>query len=173
MRRSTLFWVGAGIALSVSAPQAQIQLGPSVFGCGGGVIGDQAHLLHGTVGQSLVGLIGGPSYIQEVGFWHSWTPPQTDVLDLSENLGSFDLSWPYPNPVWSLVRFAYAVPIASNVTICLFDVSGRKIRTLVNQMMPPGRHQALLDTTGLRSGVYYCRMRGPGFMKTRSLILLD
>lgn len=47
---------------------------------------------------------------------------------------------------------------ASRVTIKVYDVIGREVRTLVNDSFDKGVHAALFNGTNLASGTYYCRL---------------
>ena len=54
----------------------------------------------------------------------------------------------------------------------LYDVSGREVRTVVDEDLDPGHCRRILDAEGLASGVYFCRMEAGDFVKTRKLVLL-
>ncbi|MBD3220175.1 hypothetical protein GF314_02955, partial [bacterium] len=58
-----------------------------------------------------------------------------------------------------------------------YDVAGRRVRTLVDEVRPAGRHEVLwngADDSGraLSSGVYFARMRADGFQQTRKMTLV-
>jgi len=82
-----------------------------------------------------------------------------------------------PNPFNPVTRIAYHVPYESVVSIRIYDVSGRLVRTLVVRVTDPGRHSALWDgradsggTVG--SGVYFCSMEAPDFHESHKMMLL-
>ena len=82
-----------------------------------------------------------------------------------------------PNPFARSASIAYHVPHESDVTIRIYDVSGRLVRTLVDDATEPGRHLAVWDGRGdsgesLGSGVYLCAMDACGLRLTRKMILL-
>ncbi|MEO0083218.1 MAG: M6 family metalloprotease domain-containing protein [candidate division WOR-3 bacterium] len=60
-----------------------------------------------------------------------------------------------PNPFNKLTTINYTVPIAENVTIKLYNASGRLIRTLVNRHLSAGFYKTTL--TNIASGVYFLR----------------
>jgi hypothetical protein len=84
-----------------------------------------------------------------------------------------------PNPFNPLTRIVYLVPRESAVSIRVYDVSGRLVRTLVDDSdTDPGRHVAIWDGrsesgASVSSGVYFCTMRAPDFHKSRKMILLE
>ncbi|HMA76485.1 MAG TPA: FlgD immunoglobulin-like domain containing protein, partial [Candidatus Krumholzibacteriaceae bacterium] len=65
----------------------------------------------------------------------------------------------------------------SHVTMRIYDVSGRSIRTLVNKILPGGKHQAMWDGKdkagrNAASNIYFCRLQIGSFTSTERLILL-
>jgi hypothetical protein len=67
----------------------------------------------------------------------------------------------YPNPFNGGTQIAFNLPRESVVTVQIFDVQGRALRTLLAQKMTPGLHQITwngLDEVGraLPSGLYFC-----------------
>jgi hypothetical protein len=60
-----------------------------------------------------------------------------------------------PNPFAARTRIAFALQRESKVTLFVLDLQGRRVRTLVDGRLNPGRHQASFDATGLPSGVYF------------------
>jgi hypothetical protein len=84
----------------------------------------------------------------------------------------FALREAYPNPFNPVTTLAYDVPRPEHVVIDLFDTLGRRVTTLVNQDLEPGRHQVRLDATEWASGVYFYRMRAGSFSEIRQMVLL-
>jgi flagellar hook assembly protein FlgD len=70
----------------------------------------------------------------------------------------------------------YAVPSAQNVTLQMFDVSGRLVKTLVNGPKSPGNYQATWNGRAdngraLVNGIYFCRLQAKKYEKTVKLLL--
>jgi hypothetical protein len=90
----------------------------------------------------------------------------------------FSMSQNYPNPFNPSTRINYQVPVDANVTIELFDVTGQKVATFVNQDLKAGYHT--LEVSGLRlaSGMYIYRMiavsaeTGRNFMDVKKMMML-
>jgi len=53
----------------------------------------------------------------------------------------------------------YSIPKRAKVNLSIFDVTGRNIRTLVNEIKNPGVYQIALDSKGISSGIYFYRLR--------------
>lgn len=90
-----------------------------------------------------------------------------------ENLPlNYFLSYNYPNPFNPVTTIEYSIPQKELVTIIIYDVLGKEIKTLVNEVKNAGFYQAEFNAKGLTSGVYFCRMRSGYFNDTKKLILL-
>ncbi|MBK8232623.1 MAG: T9SS type A sorting domain-containing protein [Candidatus Eisenbacteria bacterium] len=81
-----------------------------------------------------------------------------------------------PNPARNSATIGFQVPAQTDIKITVYDVSGRAVRTLMNQSVAAGSHVTTWDGRddsgrASASGVYYYRMTAPGFSATRSLIL--
>ncbi len=81
------------------------------------------------------------------------------------------LEAPFPNPVRGRATVQYAVPSRQDVTVALFDVLGRRVRTLA-QTKREGRHEQPLDVSDLSSGVYILRLQGEGGVDTQRLTVV-
>jgi hypothetical protein len=68
-----------------------------------------------------------------------------------------------PNPFQSHTSMQFELPRAAQVTLQVYDVSGRAVATLLDKTSYlPGRHQVEFDTQDLPSGIYFCRMTTSG-----------
>lgn len=77
----------------------------------------------------------------------------------------------YPNPFNPVTRIRYALPDASAVTLTVYDVRGRAVAILVNNVMSAGYHEVEFDGSDLPSGVYLYRMTAGSFTQTKKLLL--
>jgi hypothetical protein len=83
-----------------------------------------------------------------------------------------------PNPFNPSTTIHYMVPETGRVTIDIFDVRGRHVRTLVDRHHTTGHHEVRWDSMGnngavLGSGVYFCRMTTHGLVQTRKITLVQ
>jgi len=84
---------------------------------------------------------------------------------------NFALSPAYPNPFNPATRITYSLPTAGPVKVEIFDVLGRHIKTLVDDLQNAGRHTLNWTPENLPSGVYLCRTVFEGTTKIQKLIL--
>jgi hypothetical protein len=87
-------------------------------------------------------------------------------------ISSFELSQNYPNPFNPTTFIDYALPKSSFVTLKVYDILGREVKTLVNKQMPAGHFRVQFDGSNLASGVYFYRINTGDFIQTKKLILL-
>lgn len=78
----------------------------------------------------------------------------------------------YPNPFNPTTTIRFALPQREHVIVKVFDVLGREVGTLVNEVKQPGRHEVVWDAAGIPSGVYFYRMSTKNFIETKKLVLL-
>jgi hypothetical protein len=106
--------------------------------------------------------------------------PGTGIEDPGDNRPpvSFALHQNVPNPFNPMTRIRYDVaPGGGVVTLRIFDVSGRLVRTLVNSHHPPGEYSTTWNGKDVRgidvaTGVYFYRLAAPGFKETRKMVLV-
>jgi hypothetical protein len=85
---------------------------------------------------------------------------------------TFSLGQNYPNPFNPTTAISYQLSANSFVTLKVFDILGREVATLVNEVQRPGIYRVKWDASGLPSGVYFCRMHAGEFVATRKAVLM-
>lgn len=70
----------------------------------------------------------------------------------------FSLSQNYPNPFNPSTKINYEIPVDANVSLVLYDISGKEVFSLVNEFKSAGYHTVDFSGTGLSSGTYFYRM---------------
>ncbi len=77
-----------------------------------------------------------------------------------------------PNPFRGTSTIRFRLAEAGQVSLALFDVSGRRVRTLLEGVQGEGEHEVQLDATGLPSGVYFYRLEHDGTSVGKPCIVL-
>jgi hypothetical protein len=88
------------------------------------------------------------------------------------------LEEPSPNPARGGTKVAFALPQGGTTRVEIFDVAGRRVRTLVEGDLPAGRHALRwdgADATGGRvaAGAYFVRLSFGSEARTRRLVVLE
>ncbi len=88
----------------------------------------------------------------------------------------------YPNPFNPTTTIKYSIPLVNsesfaNVSLKIFDILGKEIKTLVNQQMTAGEYSVDFDAKNLSSGVYYYQIKvnstgKESFMQTKKMTIL-
>jgi hypothetical protein len=99
-------------------------------------------------------------------------PPVLGVEQLDGVAAEVSLAQNSPNPVVGRSQIAYSIPSAQNVSLKLYDVTGREVRTLIQAKQDPGRYRVGFETQGLSSGVYFYRLKAGSVVKERKLLLM-
>jgi hypothetical protein len=89
----------------------------------------------------------------------------------------FILTQNYPNPFNPSTTFKFSVPQNMDVTIKIFDIAGREVKTLVSGKMTAGTYNVTWDGKNnsnemLASGVYFYKMSAGSFTDTKKMILV-
>ena len=83
----------------------------------------------------------------------------------------------HPNPFNPKTTISFALPAAGAVRLSVFDVSGRRVATLIDAVQPAGQHHVIWDGrdaagANLSSGVYFYRLEAAGAQVERKMLLL-
>ncbi|MCB0722147.1 MAG: T9SS type A sorting domain-containing protein [Ignavibacteriae bacterium] len=84
----------------------------------------------------------------------------------------FALQQNYPNPFNPSTSIAYSIPQQSFVTLKVYDMLGREVASLVNELKQAGNYNVQLNASDLSSGVYYYRIKAGDFVETRRMVLM-
>lgn len=78
----------------------------------------------------------------------------------------------YPNPFNSSTMIAYTLPEEAFINLTIYDVLGRKVRTLVEELKLPGTYRARFNADGLPNGIYFYRLAVEQKLIIRKAILI-
>jgi flagellar hook assembly protein FlgD len=90
---------------------------------------------------------------------------------------TFQLWQNYPNPFNPATKIKFDLPEVSHVILRVFDISGRAVRTLKNEMAQAGSYEAIWDGREdigrtVASGIYFFKLETKKFTAVRKGILM-
>ncbi len=91
---------------------------------------------------------------------------------------TFSLLQNYPNPFNPTTTIKFSIPSVEttrrvvSTKLIVYDILGREIRSLVNEVKAPGTYEVQFDASNLASGIYFYRLIAGDFVQTRKMILL-
>lgn len=154
-----------------------------VAGSGGGEATGLTVRVRATSGQSVTGAFGSALITGSAGYWTGGGPPRpTSSPEGETELLASKLYFPAPNPfdasALTGARIAFDSAIEGGaVRLKIFDILGRHIVTLVDGVLPAGRHHAVWDGRDksgnmVGSGFYFVRLQVDHWGASKQILLL-
>jgi len=84
----------------------------------------------------------------------------------------YKLSQNFPNPFNPSTRISYSLPVSKLVTLKIYNVLGKEVRTLVNSKQDAGNYEVVLNAADMSSGIYFYTITAGDFVETRRMVLL-
>jgi len=83
-----------------------------------------------------------------------------------------DLKGPFPNPASRQATIRYQIPNSTEVRLVAYDITGRRVVTLVQRRQEPGRKEITFNTSRLASGTYLLRLTADGAVRTQTITVV-
>jgi hypothetical protein len=100
----------------------------------------------------------------------------SDPADVNDNgnlnLQDFSLYQNYPNPFNPSTTIKFALPVAGNVKINVYNLLGQLVETLVDREMQSGYHEINFDGSELASGVYIYQLQAGEYTLAKKMLLM-
>ncbi len=93
-------------------------------------------------------------------------------VEINNKPTEFKLNDNYPNPFNPSTTISFQIPMASFVTLKIYDMLGREVKLMLNKYMQAGYHEVIFDASGLCSGVYFYRLQTQNFTQTKEMVLI-
>jgi hypothetical protein len=88
------------------------------------------------------------------------------------NPDDFNLAQNYPNPFNPETRISFSIPSKGLVTLKVFDMLGREVSSLVNEVKNAGVYDVKFNASALPSGTYFYRLETGNFVSTKKMMLI-
>lgn len=93
-------------------------------------------------------------------------------VDAGPSPVSFTLHSPYPNPFTSHTTIGFDLPEIAPVRLTVYDVLGRRVAVLVDDVLPPGRHTSVLEAEDISAGMYLIHLHAGRDALTKRVVLV-
>jgi hypothetical protein len=105
----------------------------------------------------------------------NWFPEQgsTAVSQTPSSVpGKFELSQNYPNPFNPSTKISYTLAAKGMTRLSVFDLLGREVAVLVNEVQNAGSHDVTFIPNNLSSGVYFYKLMNSGTVTSMKMVLM-
>jgi hypothetical protein len=107
-------------------------------------------------------------------------PALTDAKEISQTVmaeaepvpTSYGLDQNYPNPFNPITAISFQLPVESQVVLKIYDIVGREVATLVDEVVSAGYKQVFFNATNLSSGTYFYRLQANDFTDIKKMTLM-
>ncbi|MEM8488975.1 MAG: PQQ-dependent sugar dehydrogenase, partial [Bacteroidota bacterium] len=96
----------------------------------------------------------------------------SEAVDISILQVEVQLASNYPNPFNPVTTIVYQLPEAGDVQLTVYDMQGRRVKTLVDQRLPAGTHEVVFDAEGLASGAYLYELATPTTRLSKQMLFI-
>jgi len=123
-------------------------------------------VLDGTTVRGFAGTSGGAIYKFDEGGVTSVTPVTTEIPQ------NFSLSQNYPNPFNPTTKINFALPKSGLVSLKVYDMLGKEVATLVNEVKSAGTYAVDFNGASLSSGMYFYKISVNGFSDVKKMLMI-
>jgi hypothetical protein len=99
-------------------------------------------------------------------------PPNIDAIGESPLPFSTGLVSAYPNPFNSHIKVAFSIDHPGRVALDIFDITGRRVKSLIDGQLAAGRYETTWDAANFASGTYICSLNVAGNSVTKKMMLI-
>jgi hypothetical protein len=86
--------------------------------------------------------------------------------------GRYSLEHNYPNPFNPTTTIKFALPKDGYVKLKVYDIMGREVKVIVNEVKQAGYYSVDFDGSNLASGVYFYRLQCGSFNETKRMVII-
>lgn len=84
----------------------------------------------------------------------------------------FELEQNYPNPFNPVTNFEFRIPDFGFINLSIYDITGKKVASLINQNLQAGEYKMTWTATGFPSGVYFYKLTSNKFSEVKKMTLI-
>ena len=103
----------------------------------------------------------------------TFTVGTTGIQNVSTEVpDKYELLQNYPNPFNPETKIKFALPSSGNVKLEVYDITGRLVNTLVNEVLRSGTYEFKFNGTNIPSGVYYYKLQAGDFVQVKKMVIV-
>jgi len=99
-------------------------------------------------------------------------PPPQSATPQYPVASDYNLVNAYPNPFNATTTILFDIASPQYVQLTVYDILGKEVGMLVNNLLPQGKHSVAFDAAGLPSGIYLYRLEAGSRSETKKMVLL-
>jgi hypothetical protein len=84
----------------------------------------------------------------------------------------FELYQNYPNPFNPVTNIKFGLPFSSHVKLTVYDITGKTVSVLVNELRPSGFYEVSFDASRLASGIYFYKLHANGIQQIKKMTVI-
>jgi len=105
--------------------------------------------------------------------WKRDATTYTGIVSISSEVPeNYYLHQNYPNPFNPGTKIKFEIPTNTYTKLTIFDITGREVKILVDEMLQPGTYETNWIADNLSSGIYFYKLTTHNFSKTKKMLLL-
>ncbi len=176
--KSNIFLIASIVLLlsifTIENLSSQYKINAWITGSGGGISSNDQYRVISTLGQPLTGLQQNESFILQSGFWYAASSSIVTSIQQREDYLplQFHLEQNFPNPFNPVTQIRFSIPEENDVTLTIYDILGRMVSVLINDVLQPGEYTVSFEAGKLPSGVYIYRLQSGLQVSQKRMILL-
>ncbi len=85
---------------------------------------------------------------------------------------AYNISQNYPNPFNPSTKIDFEIPQDGNVQILLYDISGREVTKIVNEVKAAGYYTVMFNASDLSSGIYFYKIKAGEYQEAKRMVLV-
>lgn len=98
---------------------------------------------------------------------------QTGISNYNNEIPeAYSLNQNYPNPFNPTTNISFSLPKSGLVTLKIYDIVGKEVSTLVNEVKSAGNYIIGYNAANIPSGTYFYRLESNGFSETKKMLLI-
>ncbi len=85
---------------------------------------------------------------------------------------TYSLFQNFPNPFNPVTTIRYGLPRSEEVLLTVYNITGERVKNLVNEKQRAGKYEVMFDASNLASGLYFYQLKTNNFVEAKKMLLI-